>query len=81
MKQRFWLFKRGSVFYLQDSKTGKKDSLGTRDPKQAERLRAAKNEAAESPARPHRVKPTSAGDQNRGAEMVTGHGRVRPARA
>ena len=24
MKQRFWLFKRGSVFYLQDSETGKK---------------------------------------------------------
>ena len=41
MKQRFWLFKRGSVFYLQDSETGKKDSLGTRDLKQAERLRTA----------------------------------------
>ena len=49
MKQRFWLFKRGSVFYLQDSETGKKDSLGTRDPKQAERLRAARNEAVEKP--------------------------------
>lgn len=49
MKQRFWLFKRGSVYYLQDSETGKKDSLGTRDLKQAERLRAAKNEAAEKP--------------------------------
>jgi hypothetical protein len=49
MKQRFWLFKRGSVFYLQDSETGRKDSLGTRDPKQAKRLRTAKNEAAEKP--------------------------------
>jgi len=49
MKQRFWLFKRGSAFYLQDSETGKKESLGTRDSKQAERLRAARNEAAEKP--------------------------------
>jgi len=49
MKQWFWLFKRCLVFYLQDSETGKKDSLGTRDPKQAERLRAVKNEAAEKP--------------------------------
>lgn len=49
MKQRFWLFKRGGVYYLQDSKTGHKESLGTRDVKQAERLRAAKNEAAEKP--------------------------------
>ena len=49
MKQRFWLFKRRLVYYLQDSETGKKDSLGTRNLKQAERLRAAKNEAAEKP--------------------------------
>ena len=49
MKQRFWLFKRGSVFYLENSETGKKESLGTRDLKQAERLRSAKNEAAEKP--------------------------------
>ena len=49
IKQRFWLFKRGSVYCLQDSQTGKKDSLGTGDLKQAERLRAAKNEAGEKP--------------------------------
>lgn len=49
MKQRFWFFKRGSVFYLQDSETGKKESLKTHDSKQAEHLRAAKNEAAEKP--------------------------------
>ena len=49
MKQRFWLFKRGLVFYLQDSETGKKESLKTRDPKQAGRLRAARNEAADKP--------------------------------
>jgi integrase len=49
MKQRFWLFKRGAVFYLQDSVTGKKESLATRDPKKAERIRLARNEVAEKP--------------------------------
>ena len=49
MKQRYWLFRRGSTFYLQDAQTGKKESLRTRDPRQAERLRAARNETAEKP--------------------------------
>ena len=45
MKNRFWLFKRNGVFYLQDSRTGKQESLGTREREAAERLRATKNEA------------------------------------
>lgn len=49
MKQRFWLFKRGPVFYIEDSESGKKESLQTTDRKEAERLRLARNEAAESP--------------------------------
>ena len=49
MKQRFWLFKRRNNFYLQDSETGKRESLETSDRKQAERLRIAKNETADKP--------------------------------
>lgn len=50
MKLRFWLFKRGSIFCLQDSETGKKnESLGSREPQHAERLGAARDEAAKKP--------------------------------
>lgn len=49
MKQRYWLFRRGATFYLQDSESGKKESLHTSDKKQASRLRDARNEAAERP--------------------------------
>lgn len=49
MKQRFWLFQRGAVFYVEDSETGKKEGLQTTDRKEAERLRMARNEAAERP--------------------------------
>lgn len=49
MKQRFWLFRRGPVFYLEDSETGHKESLRTRDPREAERLRHARNETAGRP--------------------------------
>ena len=45
MKQRFWLFKRGNVYYVQDSETGKQQSLDVTDKLQAQRLRAAKEEA------------------------------------
>jgi hypothetical protein len=49
MKKRFWLLKRGSVYYVQDSESGTKESLNTSDRKEAERLRIARSEAAESP--------------------------------
>ena len=45
MKQRFWLFKRGNVYYVQDSETGKQQSLDVTDKLEAQRLRAAKEEA------------------------------------
>lgn len=50
MKQRFWLFRRGPVFYLEDSETGHRESLKTRDPKEAERLRQARNDVTGRPA-------------------------------
>lgn len=49
MKSRFWLFKRQGVFYVEDTRTGKQESLGTRERGEAERLRATKNEAAKQP--------------------------------
>jgi len=38
MKQRFYLFRRRGAFYLQDSRTGKQQSLATRDRPTALRL-------------------------------------------
>lgn len=48
MKNRFWLFKRGTVYYLQDSVTGKQESLHTRNGDEAERLRQARNEGTQN---------------------------------
>ncbi len=54
MKDRFRLYRRGKgIFYLHDGKTGKQESLRTRNPAEAKRLYAARNEAEELPA--HRV--------------------------
>jgi hypothetical protein len=49
MKQRFYLFKRGPVYYLEDSVTGKQASLKTKDRREAVKLVNAKNEAVEFP--------------------------------
>jgi hypothetical protein len=45
MKQRYRMFQRGPVFYAEDSTTGKQTSLKTKEPSEARRLIAAKNEA------------------------------------
>ena len=50
MRQRFILFKRGEVFYGEDTTTGKQYSLHTRDRAEAGRLLNAKNEAERQPA-------------------------------
>src|SRR5262245_57604409 len=51
MKQRFRLFqRRGGVFYSVDNVTGKQTSLRTEDPREAQRLLNAKNEAERQPA-------------------------------
>ncbi len=49
MKQRFWLFKRGSTFYCQDSDTGEQKSLSTKDRVEALRLIDMKRQSAETP--------------------------------
>lgn len=49
MKHRFWLFKRRGIFYVEDTLTGKQESLGTRDRKEAERLRVTKDDAVVQP--------------------------------
>jgi hypothetical protein len=49
MKKRFWLWRRNGVYYLQDAETRQKESLHTRDRREAERLRNARNDAATRP--------------------------------
>jgi hypothetical protein len=49
-RQRFWLYRRSGIFYLHDSETGARDSLKTRDKREAQRIRTARNEVAEQPA-------------------------------
>lgn len=46
MKPACWLFKRGNTYYFEDAQTGKQTSLHTSDRGEAERLIAARNEAA-----------------------------------
>ena len=48
-QQRYWIFKRRKTYYLQDSQTGKQTSLRTRNRKEAEQIRTAKNQAASQP--------------------------------
>ena len=47
MKRRYWSFQRKGIFQVEDSLTGKRESLRTRAKRQAERLRDTKNEAAQ----------------------------------
>src|SRR5262245_41462212 len=49
MKQRFWLLCREGVYYLQDSLTGKRESLQTKDLKTASKLRDARIETEQRP--------------------------------
>lgn len=50
MKARFWLFRRANgIFYYEDTKTGKQESLGTRDRAEARTLLAARNESVRQP--------------------------------
>lgn len=50
MKSRFILYRRGEIFYCEDSHTGKQQSLRTRDEAEAKTLLAVKNEAHRQPA-------------------------------
>lgn len=49
MKKRYWLFKRASTYYLEDSQTGKQTSLHTKNSREAQRLRDAKLDATQQP--------------------------------
>lgn len=50
MKQRFYLYRRGETFYLQDSRTGKQQSLETKDRNTALRLLELKRQTEADPA-------------------------------
>ena len=49
MKTTFTMFRRGGVFYTQDSATGKQTSLRTKDETEAKSLLNARNEAQRQP--------------------------------
>jgi integrase len=49
MKTKYTLFRRGGVFYVQDSGTGKQTSLRTKDETEARSLLNARNEAQRQP--------------------------------
>ena len=49
MKNKYTLFKRGSVYYIQDSQTGKQTSLRTKNETEARSLLNARNEAQRQP--------------------------------
>ena len=49
MKTKYTLFRRGEVFYTQDSATGKQTSLKTKDETEAKSLLNARNEAQRQP--------------------------------
>jgi hypothetical protein len=49
MKQRFYLYQRRGTFYLQDSRTGKQQSLETKDKRAAQRLLEVKRQTTENP--------------------------------
>jgi len=49
MRNRYRLFRRGGVYYAQDSLNGQQSSLRTRSPSEASQLLQSKNQAAQSP--------------------------------
>jgi hypothetical protein len=46
MKPQYWMYRRGKTYYVENSTTGKQESLRTSDTVEAQRILAAKNEAA-----------------------------------
>ena len=49
MKTKYTLFRRGAMFYMQDSATGKQTSLRTKDEAEANSLLNARNAAQQQP--------------------------------
>ena len=56
MKTKFTMFRRGAMFYMQDSATGKQTSLRTKDEAEATRCHGSK-----STRRRHEIKPVITG--------------------
>lgn len=50
MKEKYWLSKRGSMFYSLDSETRQRKSLGTSNRAEAQKIIQAKNESTNRPA-------------------------------
>lgn len=50
MRQRFYLYQRRGTYYLQDSRTGKQQSLETQDRTAAHRILELKRQTAADPA-------------------------------
>jgi integrase len=50
MKEKFWLCKRGNVYFSLDSETGKRESLRTSNKEHAKQIVEAKNNATRQPA-------------------------------
>jgi len=48
VKQRYWLWKRDGVYYLDDELTRKKESRKTSDREEAEKIREVRNAALKS---------------------------------
>ncbi len=85
MNDRYWLYQRGRMFYIQDRTTGKQQSLRTKDRATAQRLFQACNQAWEQPT--HNVAMASLPDReigrDGGADLgcgISGHGRGLSAR-
>ena len=49
MRQKYRMFRRGAVYWIQDNQTRKQESLGTKDRTEATRLFNARNEAHRQP--------------------------------
>ena len=72
MKTKYTLFRRGGVFYAQESATGKQTSLRTKDETEAKSLLNARNEAQRQPVRvPGREYPPPVGGDADGQHVVT----------
>jgi len=48
-KQRYWLYRRGGVYYIHDSETGARESLHTRSKQEAEQIRTTRNMTSARP--------------------------------
>jgi hypothetical protein len=49
MRQKYRMYLRGAVYWIQDNVTGKQESLGTKDRSETRRLFNARNEAHRQP--------------------------------